>query len=212
MKFTLSVATVSGIASNTHYQNVQEITSASDLQLAVNYDHICGSFKNGQRSLANFLQADCLVMDCDNDHTEDPSGWIKPKDLANYFEDVAYATTFSRNHMKEKHGKAARPKFHVYFPIEPIKDAKTYAELKREIQRYFSYFDANALDAARFVFGTPTSKVNWHEGNLTVDQLMMSLRFFDQATNQQITEGKRNTTLSHFAGRVIMRLGATTEA
>ena len=67
MKFTLSVATVSGIASNTHYQNVQEITSASDLQLAVNYDHVCGSFKNGQRSLANFLQADCLVMDCDRE-------------------------------------------------------------------------------------------------------------------------------------------------
>lgn len=153
MKFTLSVATVSGIASNTHYQSVQEINSASDLQTAVKNDHVCGLFKNGQRSLANFLQADCLVMDCDNDHTEDPGGWIKPSDLSNYFEDVAYAITFSRNHMKEKHGKAARPKFHVYFPIHPIKDAKTYAELKHEIQRYFPYFDANALDAARFVFG-----------------------------------------------------------
>ena len=108
MKFTLSVATVSGIASNTHYQSVQEINSASDLQTAVKNDHVCGLFKNGQRSLANFLQADCLVMDCDNDHTEDPGGWIKPSDLSNYFEDVAYAITFSRNHMKEKHGKAAR--------------------------------------------------------------------------------------------------------
>ena len=211
MKFTLSVATVSGIASNTHYQSVQEINSASDLQTAVKNDHVCGLFKNGQRSLANFLQADCLVMDCDNDHTEDPGGWIKPSDLSNYFEDVAYAITFSRNHMKEKHGKAARPKFHVYFPIHPIKDAKTYAELKHEIQRYFPYFDANALDAARFVFGTPATKVDLHEGSLTVDQFMMSKRFFDQAANQ-IPEGKRNATLSHFAGRVIMRLGATDQA
>lgn len=212
MKFTLSLATTSGIANNTHYQNIKEVSSDSDLQAAVNYDHVCGSFKNGQRALANFIQADCLVMDCDNDHTEDPSGWIKPSDLTNYFEDVAYAITFSRNHMKEKHGKAARPKFHVYFPIQPIKDAKPYAALKHEIQRYFSYFDANALDAARFVFGTPATQVEWHEGNLTVDQFVMSLRFFDQATNQQITEGQRNATLSHFAGRVIMRLGSTTEA
>ena len=212
MKLTLSVATTCSQASNTHYPNIMTINTATDLQAAVSHDHVCGQFKNHQRSLANFIQADCLVMDCDNDHTEDPSGWIKPSDLADYFADVSSAVTFSRNHLKEKPGHAARPKFHVYFPIQPITNVKNYAVLKHEIQRYFPYFDANALDAARFVFGVPTTKVVWHEGELTVDQLMMSRRFFDHATNGKIYEGKRNATLSHFAGRVIMRLGATNEA
>lgn len=119
-------------------------------------------------------------MDCDNDHSEDPSAWIHPTDLSNYFDDVSYAITLSRNNMKSKHGKKPRPKFHIYFPIQPIKKAKIYAELKHEIQAYFPYFDDNALDAARFVFGVPTTKIFWHEGSQTIDQFMMAQRFFDQ--------------------------------
>lgn len=212
MHFTLSVANVSEQANNTFYPNLIQISSATDLQKAVTHDHVCGTFKNQQRSVNNFIHANCLIMDCDNDHSNDPDSWMKPDDLANYFEDVSYAVTFSRNHMKEKHGKAARPKFHVYFPIKQITTANIYADLKREIQAYFPYFDNNALDAARFVFGVPTTKVIWHEGALTVDQLMMSQRFFNQDHQGQISEGTRNATLSHFAGRIIMRLGATSEA
>lgn len=212
MQFTLSTATTTGKANNTSYPNQVLVNSANALQTAVSFDHVCGTFENQQRSIYNFRVADCLVMDCDNDHSEDPAAWIRPESLKNYFEDVAYAVTFSRNHMRVKHGKAARPKFHIYFPIHPIKDAKVYADLKREIQSYFPYFDNNALDAARFVFGVNQTQVEWHAGSMTVDQLMMSQRFFAQSSNHEIPEGKRNATLSHFAGRVIMRLGPTNEA
>lgn len=212
MQFTLSTATTSGKANNTSYPNQVLVNSANALQTAVSFDHVCGTFENQQRSIYNFRVADCLVMDCDNDHSEDPAAWIRPESLKNYFEDVAYAVTFSRNHMRVKHGKAARPKFHIYFPIHPIKDAKVYADLKREIQSYFPYFDNNALDAARFVFGVNQTQVEWHAGSMTVDQLMMRQRFFAQSSNHEIPEGKRNATLSHFAGRVIMRLGPTNEA
>lgn len=212
MQFTLSTATTNGKANNTTYPNQVQVDSAEALQKAVSTDHVCGTFENQQRAINNFREADCLVMDCDNDHSEDSAAWIQPDALSNYFKDVAYAVTFSRNHMKTKHGKAARPKFHVYFPIRPIQDAKIYADLKHEIQSYFPYFDDNALDAARFVFGVTQTQVKWHNGSMTVDQLMMSQRFFAQSNNKEIPEGKRNATLSHFAGRVIMRLGATTEA
>ena len=212
MQFTLSTATTSGKANNTSYPNQVLVNSANALQTAVSFDHVCGTFENQQRSIYNFRVADCLVMDCDNDHSEDPAAWIRPESLKNYFENVAYAVTFSRNHMRVKHGKAARPKFHIYFPIHPIKDAKVYADLKREIQSYFPYFDNNALDAARFVFGVNQTQVEWHAGSMTVDQLMMSQRFFAQSSNHEIPEGKRNATLSHFAGRVITRLGPTNEA
>lgn len=212
MHFTLSTAVNSGQASNTIYPHQRTITNAQELEQAVHYDHVCGQFKNNQRTIANFIKADCLIMDCDNDHSDDPTTWIKPANIANYFDDVSYAITLSRNNMKAKHHKVPRPKFHVYFPITEITDAKTYAELKHEIQEYFPYFDDNALDAARFVFGVPSTKAIWHEGSQTVDKFMMVQRYFAQQNIGSIHEGKRNATLSHFAGRIIMRLGNTAEA
>ena len=151
-------------------------------------------------------------MDCDNDHSDDPAAWINPTSLANYFDDVSYAITLSRNNMKTKNKKAPRPKFHIYFPVSEIGDARIYAELKHEIQEYFPYFDDNALDAARFVFGAPNTEASWHEGAQTIDQFMMAQRYFAQQKVGSIHEGKRNATLSHFAGRIIMRLGDTAEA
>lgn len=212
MHFTLSTAVNSGQASNTIYPHQQTITNAQELEQAAHYDHVCGQFKNNQRAIANFIKADCLIMDCDNDHSDDPTTWIKPANIANYFDDVSYAITLSRNNMKAKHHKAPRPKFHVYFPITEITDAKTYTELKHEIQEYFPYFDDNALDAARFVFGVPSTKAIWHDGSQNVDQFMVAQRYFAQQNVGAIHEGQRNATLSHFAGRIIMRLGNTDEA
>ncbi|WLW44120.1 phage/plasmid primase, P4 family [Limosilactobacillus fermentum] len=212
MHFTLSTAVNSGQASNTIYPHQQTITNAQELEQAAHYDHVCGQFKNNQRAIANFIKADCLIMDCDNDHSDDPTTWINPANIANYFDDVSYAITLSRNNMKAKHHKAPRPKFHVYFPITEITDAKTYTELKHEIQEYFPYFDDNALDAARFAFGVPRTKAIWHDGSQNVDQFMVAQRYFEQQGVGAIHEGQRNATLSHFAGRIIMRLGNTDEA
>ena len=72
--------------------------------------------------------------------------------------------------MKEKDGKAARPKFHVYFPIEEITDADKYAAIKRAIHKAFPFFDGNALDAARFIFGSDAGEVVWHEGWVNIDE------------------------------------------
>ncbi len=212
MYFTLSVATNSGRASNTVYPNQLTITNPQELKQAVQYDHVCGQFRNNQRNIANFLKTDCLVMDCDNDHSNDPAAWITPTSIANYFDDVSYAVALSRNNMKAKNRKAPRPKFHIYFPISQIGDARTYAELKHEIQEYFPYFDDNALDAARFVFGVPNTETSWHEGSQTIDRFMMAQRYFAKQKIGSIRQGKRNATLSHFAGRIIMRLGNTVEA
>lgn len=212
MYFTLSTATSASQASNTIYPNQLTITNPQELKKAVQYDHVCGLFKNNQRNIGNFIKADCLVMDCDNDHSDDPAAWINPTSLVNYFDDVSYAITLSRNNMKTKNKKAPRPKFHIYFPISEIGDARIYAELKHEIQEYFPYFDDNALDAARFVFGVPNTETSWHEGGQTIDQFMMAQRYFAQQKVGSIHEGKRNATLSHFAGRIIMRLGNTAES
>lgn len=213
MKFTLFTANTTGNQANTLYPNQITISSKQELLAAIKFDNTCADFKGHKRNIDNFIKADCLMMDCDNDHSDDPTVWIKPEDIQKYFEGVSHAITFSRNHMKEKHGKTPRPKFHVYFPITEMMDAANYADLKHEIQDFFPYFDNNALDAARFVFGVANQVIIWVEGDETIDQFIMEHRYFNQSgQSTTISQGSRNSTLSHFAGRVIMRLGNTDEA
>lgn len=84
-----------------------------------------------------FRKADCLPVDCDNTNP-DPlaedipaSEWKTPADVRAAFPDVPFYVVYSRNHMKEKNGKTARPKFHVYFIINDMTSEKRLAKLKR---------------------------------------------------------------------------------
>ena len=169
MKLILQTANIVGDEKNCLYPNRAEVTSAEELQEAVKMDHVCAEYDNDYRSKENFRQSNVLVMDCDNDHTENPAEWITPEKLDEMMPDISYAIAFSRHHMLEKNGKAPRPKFHVYFEIEPTQDADYYAALKEAIYRKYTFFDDNALDAARFIFGADVGDAIWHEGWLTID-------------------------------------------
>jgi hypothetical protein len=98
------------------------------------------------------------MMDVDNSETDDPQQWITLEKLNKLFAGYGYAVT-SRNHMKQKAGKEARPKFHVYFPILKLENANEYANGKAEIVKQYPFFDRNAKDAARFFFGNPEAQV-----------------------------------------------------
>ena len=130
MFFVLQTANVTADARNCVYPNRKEITSGDELKEAVRFDHVCGEFKKNYRNINNFLKSNVIVMDCDNDHSEDPEDWITFQKLEELFEEIDYAAAPSRNHMKKKEGKAARPKFHVYFPIEETGDAEYYVAVK----------------------------------------------------------------------------------
>ena len=152
MIICMNLANTVGDERNCRYPTRVEIKSADELREAVRLDHVCAEYKNDQRSSSNFLQSNVIVMDCDNDHTEDPAEWITPEKLDEMMPDISYAIAFSRHHMIEKDGRAARPKFHVYFEIGPTQDADFYCGLKRAIYAKYPFFDGNALDAARFIF------------------------------------------------------------
>lgn len=115
MKFVLQTADAAGDARNCFYPNRVEVGCAEDLQEAVKKDHVCGSYRKDYRSVGNFLGSDVLVMDCDNDHTENQGEWITAEKLDELMPDLCYAIAFSRNHMKVKDGRKARPKFHVVY-------------------------------------------------------------------------------------------------
>ncbi|EPD33658.1 phage/plasmid primase, P4 family domain-containing protein [Propionimicrobium lymphophilum ACS-093-V-SCH5] len=215
--FTLHTADVTGRQTNSLYPNRHQITNDSDLAVAARFDHVAATYKNNHRSNENFLASDCVVMDIDNDHTENPEEWITPDSLSELMAGVAFMTATSRNHMKTKGTESARPRFHVYYPIDQISDASEYAGLKKYLAARFSFFDANALDAGRFIYGNPAAEVAVFEGVQLLDAWLTAadeqdmFAVFDAST-QAIGKGSRNATLSRFAGRVLIRYGNTTQA
>ena len=81
--------------------------------------------------------------------------------MAASFPGVAFGVHYSRNHLKEKYGHSARPRFHILFPIEDVTDPDQYAALKARILTLFPLFDKQAVDAARFFFGTKEPNVEY---------------------------------------------------
>lgn len=215
--FTLYAANVAGVQNNIHYPNQHQITDAASLIAVAAFDHVAATYLNNRRSTAGFRSSDCVVMDIDNDHTETQTDWITPEKLGELMAGVEFMTATSRNHMKPKGVLSARPRFHVYFPVHEVREADEYARLKHRLATRFGFFDRNALDAGRFIYGTTNPEVTVHDGGRLLDDWLDEadeidvFAAFDQST-LVIGEGSRNATLSRFAGRVLIRYGDTDQA
>ena len=151
-----------GNAQNCTYPFAVSITGADTLKQAVCFDYVCARYKNNYRNTANFENANTAGADCDNEHSENPNEWITPDEVKKAFPEVTYAIHYSRHHMMPKGGKTARPKFHILFAIDMISDADAYSGLLKRLHEYFPYLDTQAMDAARFFFGTEDPKVEFH--------------------------------------------------
>lgn len=223
MKLVIYTAGCTGDASNCLYPHRIEVTSAAELAEAVSRDHVAAKYTNDYRNKDNFEEAVVIEMDCDNDHSDDPAEWITPEMLAEDDDlgDVDFATTPSRHNMLPKGSRSARPRFHFHAVIGRCTSPDQIAAIKRALQKKYPFFDGNALDAGRFMFGSTVSEdeVFWHEGFLTVDEIINDL---DNAVEEDdtapatsggtILEGSRNNTMSHFAGRVLKKYGVTDKA
>ncbi|QGJ86044.1 DNA primase [Streptococcus phage phi-SsuHCJ3_rum] len=222
MQFTLSHSGQTGVQTTTVYPNQVAITDEISLQTVVQFDHVAGLFLNNTRSNANFIKSDVLVMDIDNDHSENPEEWIAVERLKEIFADYNFALVTSRSHMQAKAGKAPRPKFHIYFQINEVTDKDIYVAMKEELCNQYKFFDDHAKDAARFFFGNPNAQVIWHDSWLTIDEdLFQAVSIDDEEdfdadfytpTSGPIQQGSRNSTMSVFAAKILKRLGVTKEA
>lgn len=217
MRFTLYRSNCLEVPENCTYPHKVEVTGKDSLIEAVKHDYVCAEYQGNYRSNDNFIGSDCLPVDCDNDHSDDPDKWVYPSDVATAFPGVAFAVHYSRNHMKAKGGKAARPKFHVFFAIDRVIEPGQYSEMKKLVNSIFPYFDTKALDAARFFFGTKKPEVEIFDGPMTLTTFLADDDFdanMDSGSYGDIVipEGSRNATLSHYAGRILKRFGNTDEA
>lgn len=224
MQMNLYLSNGRGKKTNTSYPYPASISTLDDLKEAVAFDHVCAQYADGKnnrgnpvkayRSKKTFLSSNCLPMDCDNTDgnplSEDvpESEWKTPEDVADAFPDVPFYVVFSRNHMKEKNGLPARPRFHVYFPMDEITSAEAYEELKAEICKQFPSFDDNAIDAARFFFGVETPEVKYFEGNTLINDFV----FRANTLPETIPSGSRNATLLSYGGKFLKRFGDSEKA
>ena len=228
MKLILYTANCTGIASNCQYPNKKTVSNAGEMAEAIRFDHVSAKYRKDYRSIENFQSAYGFFMDNDNDHTDDPAEFISDEQLSEIFKDVDHVITHSRHNMLPKGGKSARPRQHIYFPTQEFTDAAYYAAVKRAIQRKYPFLDDNAMDAARFFFGSDVSPedIIWNEGFLQIDETLDESDLLEEEVNKEetkaensggpiggpIPEGSRNNTMSRFAGRVLKKYGVCDKA
>ena len=211
---TVYAASCRGNPTNCLYPHRIEITDEASAAKAFSRDIVCAEYRNNYRSVENFLIANALPMDCDNDHSNDPALWITAEDIETFFPDVAYLIHYSRHHMKPKGDLSSRPRFHVVFLIDPMSDPDAYVRLKQRVAEIFPFFDPGAMDAARFLIGTENPEVMIHPGTITLNAFLEEYES-EQAFAQletTIPEGNRNSTMSRIGARIIKRYGDTSEA
>ena len=211
---TVYAADCRGNASNCLYPHRMDITDEASAKEAFSRDIVCAEYQNNYRSIKNFLCSNALPMDCDNDHSDDPTLWITAEDIDSFFPDVTYLIHYSRHHMLPKGDRSARPRFHVIFLIDSEPDASAYGVLKNRVMAAFPFFDADAMDSARFLFGTKSPQVLYCPGTITLNTFLddheSAQAFADLGST--IPEGSRNSTMSRISARIIKRYGDTPEA
>ena len=62
-------------------------------------------------------------------------------------------------------------------------DAAAYSDMKKLVNTIFPYFDTQALDAARFFFGTTSAEVEIHEGTMNLTDFLQDADSFDEDMN-----------------------------
>jgi putative DNA primase/helicase len=72
IKFTLYRANCSGNLQNCLYPNEVVVKDKDSFVEAIRFDHVSAKYKDNYRSNTNFLKANNIVLDCDNDHSDDP--------------------------------------------------------------------------------------------------------------------------------------------
>lgn len=171
-------------ATNVLYGTEMEINGLADLEKATQRDHIAAEMRENHRSSDNFIQADCIMLDLDNTHSDDPADWRSVDDVCDAFPGVPFYYVHSRNSMVPKVKTASdgtvthfepREKLHFYFPLShPYKDLKAYEKLMLEAAGTFPFFDLGAAKPAQFFFGVAKPGGGEETGDVYLDQYLES--------------------------------------
>ena len=204
---------------NCLYPNEVDVTDIESLKKAVSHDYVCAKYKDNYRSIDNFISSNCVGVDFDNDHSNNPDDWVTSTSIKEMFSGVPYLVHYSKSHMKPKVGKGKteygpRPRFHVIFLIDEITNADDYKAIKERLYDYCPLIDPNAKDSARFLAGTTEPLVEYHEGTITLNKFLddvISEKAFSELV-KVIPEGSRNATMHKIACSLLVKYGISDES
>ena len=97
INFTVYSADCVGNSGNCLYPNKNVVTDKESFIAATKMDHVTAKYKGNYRSKDNFESSDCIPLDCDNDHSDNPNEWVTPLDIALEIPGVAFAVSYSRH-------------------------------------------------------------------------------------------------------------------
>lgn len=204
---------------NCLYPNEIDVADIESLKRAVSHDYVCAKYKDNYRSIDNFISSNCVGVDFDNDHSNNPDDWVTSASIKEMFSGVPYLVHYSKSHMKPKVGKGKteygpRPRFHVIFLIDGITNADEYKAIKERLYGYCPLIDPNAKDSARFLAGTNEPLVEYHEGTITLNKFLddvYSEKAFREL-GEVIPEGSRNATMHKIACSLLVKYGISDES
>ncbi len=177
--FRMYLASCTGNAQNTIYNDMVVINCAEDLAAACLKDHVCTEFKDNRRGSDNFIRCHAIQADCDNDNTEDPAAWITPDMVAARLPGVAFYAVTSRNCGKVKHPgepgeKSARPRYHYYFPLRvPIPNIIAIRGIMAQLLELLPEFDRDGMKPAQFFYGHADPAARYYPGKQDVAVYLM---------------------------------------
>lgn len=176
------------------------------LSRALEFDNCPAKYINGYRKGENFQISNCILADIDNTHSDNESEWITHEDVKKALPDVTFYYYPSRNNMKVKNDKSARPKEHFIFPTDTITDVKEYVNLMKFLIKQFPdlHFDPNVKSPAQLNYGVEKAQVSYVNGKINLSEYMKS---FKKEQKNIIPEGHRNSTLHKYALKVLNKYG-----
>lgn len=182
INFTVYSADCVGNSGNCLYPNKNIVTDKESFIKATKMDHVTAKYKGNYRSKDNFESSDCIPLDCDNDHSDNPNEWVTPLDIALEIPGVAFAVSYSRHNNLPKGDKSARPRFHIFFPIEIVSDEQEYIETfssvslqKSGVYRYAESEDFEILLFGYSVDGGEVKVVDLAMGEKIPDDIIVAL-------------------------------------
>ena len=192
------------------------------LARAVQYDNCLARYKDGYKKGDNFIEANCILADIDNNHSDNSEEWIMHDDVIKVLSDVEFYYYPSRNNMKQKGNKEPRPKEHYIFPTDTLKSVEEYTGLMSKLLEAFPelHFDTAVKGGAQLNFGVENPNVAYHKGTQNLSEFMSTPKVserekqYSQKTIIQniIPQGQRHTFMLSFACSTLKRLGDNEEA
>lgn len=130
-----------------------EINSIQDLVKQVTtHDYSMGVFKDDYRKKNNFLEAQAIAIDVDNDGPNDNYTITQAKEI---FSDYKHIISPSKSHRKDKNGKVADRFRVILFLDKPITSAKDFTATWKTIYSMYPAADRSCKDASRFYYPSP---------------------------------------------------------